>query len=152
MAASVTPEYLLEGGAYALEQCGLLLRDANLLYRSGSYASAVALAEFAQEELGGWRILRDLRTEVLGGKRLKIKDIQDACKDHESKQRAGALSSTIKADTDSKLGRLLHNSPAAAREQLEKLHRRKAKRVPSERHEQRMSALYVDPLLWSEMP
>jgi AbiV family abortive infection protein len=146
MAASVTPEYLLEGGAYALEQCGLLLRDANLLYRSGSYASAVALAEFAQEELGRWRILRDLRTEVLGGKRLKIKDIQDACKDHESKQRAGALSSTIKADTDSKLGRLLHNSTAAAREQLEKLHRRKAKRVPSERHEQRMSALYVDPL------
>jgi AbiV len=48
----VTPKYLLQGSAYALEQCGLLLRDANLLYRSGSYASAVALAVFAQEELG----------------------------------------------------------------------------------------------------
>jgi len=46
-AGSVTPEYLIEGAAYALEQCGLLLRDANLLYRSGSYASAVALAAFA---------------------------------------------------------------------------------------------------------
>ena len=63
-AASVTPEYLLEGAAYALEQCGLLLRDANLLYRSGSYASAVALALFAQEELGRWKILRKLRTQV----------------------------------------------------------------------------------------
>ena len=29
---SVTAPYLLEGAAYALEQCGLLLRDANLLY------------------------------------------------------------------------------------------------------------------------
>ena len=29
--ASVTSEYLLEGAAYALEQCGLLLRDANVL-------------------------------------------------------------------------------------------------------------------------
>ena len=51
-AASVTPEYLLEGAAYALEQCGLLLRDANLLYQSGSYASVIALAAFAQEEKG----------------------------------------------------------------------------------------------------
>jgi hypothetical protein len=49
MPASVSPEYLLEGAAYALEQCGLLLRDANLLYRNDSYASAVALAAFAQE-------------------------------------------------------------------------------------------------------
>jgi len=60
MSASVSPQYLLEGAAYALEQCGLLLRDANLLYRSGSYASAVALAAFAQEELGRWKMLLDL--------------------------------------------------------------------------------------------
>jgi hypothetical protein len=39
MAASVTPEYLLEGAVYALEQCGLLLGDANVLYRNGSYRS-----------------------------------------------------------------------------------------------------------------
>jgi len=145
-AASVTPEYLLEGAAYALEQCGLLLRDANLLYRSGSYASAVALALFAQEELGRWKILRKLRTQVLGGNRLTIKDIQDACGDHVRKQRAGALSITMKADRDSELGRLLQTSTAAAGEQLEKLRRQKAKRVPSERHEQRTSALYVDPI------
>jgi AbiV family abortive infection protein len=67
--ASVSPQYLLEGAAYALEQCGLLLRDANLLYRSGSYASAVALAAFAREELGRWKILRDLRKKVLHGDR-----------------------------------------------------------------------------------
>jgi hypothetical protein len=43
MSASVTPKYLLEGAVYALEQCGMLLRDANSLYRSASYATAVAL-------------------------------------------------------------------------------------------------------------
>ena len=31
MSASVTPQYLLEGAVYALEQCGLLIGDANLL-------------------------------------------------------------------------------------------------------------------------
>jgi hypothetical protein len=35
MPVSVSPQYLLEGAVYALEQCGLLLRDANLLYRNG---------------------------------------------------------------------------------------------------------------------
>ena len=48
-AASVAPRYLLEGAAYALEQCGLLLRDAIVLYRNGSYSSAVALAALARE-------------------------------------------------------------------------------------------------------
>jgi AbiV family abortive infection protein len=129
-----------------LEQCGLLLRDANVLYRNGSYSSAVVLAKFASEALGQWKTLRSLRTEVLGGKRLTITDIQNACRDHERKQKAGALSTTIKANTNSELGRLIHARTPAEREQLEKVRRRKAKRIPSERHEQRMSALYVDPV------
>ena len=113
MATSVTREYLLEGAAYGLEQCGLLLRDANVLYRNGSYSSAVVLAKFASEALGQWKTLRSLRTEVLGGKRLTITDIQNACRDHERKQKAGALSTTIKADTNSELGRLIHARTAA---------------------------------------
>jgi AbiV family abortive infection protein len=68
MSASVTPKYRLEGAVYALEQCGMLLRDANSLYRSASYATAVALAAFAREELGRWRILLDLHREVVGGR------------------------------------------------------------------------------------
>jgi len=57
---SVTPQFIMQGAAYALEQCGRLLRDANALYRSGSYASAVVLTAFAREELGRYRILLDL--------------------------------------------------------------------------------------------
>src|SRR5215831_19062875 len=88
-AASVTPRYLLEGAAYALEQCGLLLRDANVLYRNGSYSSAVAIALFARDELGRYRILLDLRKEVLGGNHFTIEEIGKRCKKHEHKQEAG---------------------------------------------------------------
>jgi AbiV family abortive infection protein len=149
MPATVTPEYLLRGAAYALEQCGLLLRDANVLYRNGSYASAVVLARFAQEELGRWEMLRNLRRKVLEGKRLTIEDIQEHCGDHARRQRAGMMSTTMRADQNSGLGKLLMTPFGSkgwkkARELIGKLDRQLAKRTPSDRHEQRMSALYVD--------
>ena len=149
MPASVTPEYLLQGAAYALEQSGLLLRDANVLYRDGSYASAMVLGLFAQEELGRWSMLRDLRKKVLDGKHLTVKEIQDHCGDHVSRQRAGMMSTTMRADRYSVLGNLLMTlfgsiGWSRARQQIEKLDRLKAKRTPSDRHQQRMSALYVD--------
>ena len=40
----VRPQYLLEGAGYALEQCGLLSRDANLLYQNRAYRRGVARA------------------------------------------------------------------------------------------------------------
>jgi len=149
MPASVTPEYLLQGAAYALEQSGLLLRDANVLYRDGSYASAMVLGLFAQEELGRWSMLRDLRKKVLDGKHLTVKEIQDHCGDHVSRQRAGMMSTTMRADRYSVLGNLVMTlfgsiGWSKARQQIEKLDRLKAKRTPSDRHQQRMSALYVD--------
>jgi AbiV family abortive infection protein len=149
MPTSVTPEYLLEGAAYALEQCGLLLRDANSLYSCGSYASAVAVALFAREELGRWRILLDLRKQVLDGSSLTIEKIQKRCRDHVTKQEAGMLSFVMTVDTDSPLGGILGTymtvKPGSeewktAREQLEQARQS----VPVQRHKQRMSALYVD--------
>ena len=150
---TVTPQFLLEGAVYALEQCGLLLRDANLLYRSRRYASAVALAAFAREELGRWTILLDLRRKVLGGDRLTIKQIQEACADHVRKQGAGMKSITMRADRNSGVGKILHvrmkappgtTERTAADDQIEKLDQQKKRREPDERHRLRMSALYVD--------
>jgi AbiV family abortive infection protein len=146
MGSSVTPQYLLEGAVYALEQCGLLLRDANLLYANGSYASAVALALFAQEELGRWRILLDLRKKVLAGEHLTIKEIHARCKRHERKQEAGMLSFVMRVE-DAPGGGIFgtyltveHGSEEwqTAKEQLEKA----LQTVPLERHKRRMSALY----------
>ncbi len=67
---TVSAAYLLKGAVYALQQSGLLVRDANILYRAGSYASAVVLATFAREELGRWKLLLKLRREVIQGKKL----------------------------------------------------------------------------------
>ena len=142
MPASVSPKYLLEGAAYALEQCGLLLGDANRLYQSGSYATAVALTSFAQEELGRWRLLLDLRRKVLQGKRFTIKEIQTHCGDHVRKQEAGMISITMMADRDTGLGKLLsireRAAPGskewkAANEEIKRLDRQMTKRTPSER-------------------
>jgi AbiV family abortive infection protein len=156
-AASVTPRYLLEGAAYALEQCGLLLQDANVLYRNGSYSSAVAIALFAREELGRYRILLDLRKEVLSGNHFTIEEIGKRCKKHEHKQEAGMLSFVMRIDTDIPLGGVLgtylnveHGSKEwkTAREQLQQAQQT----IPVKRHNQRMSALYVDavaPDAWS---
>jgi AbiV family abortive infection protein len=152
MPASVSPRYLLEGAAYALEQCGLFLRDANLLYRSSSCASAVALAAFAREELGRYQILLELRKKAVDGDSVTIKEIQDRCRDHVRKQEAGMMSFVIGVATDTVLGKLLDTylnaKPGSeewkmAREQLE-LDSQTTKRIPVDRHKQRMSALYVD--------
>src|SRR6516225_5698252 len=150
MSASVSPQYLLEGAAYALEQCGLLLRDANLLYRSGSYASAVALAAFAQEELGRWKMLVDLRKKVVDGDHLTVEQVRTRCGDHVRKQEAGVMSTVMRTDKDSGLGNQTRASAKpgskewkAADEEIKRLDRQKAKGAPGDRHEQRMDALYV---------
>src|SRR4051794_29506052 len=67
MSGPLTAQSLLRGAVYSLEQCGLLLGDAKLLYENGSYATALAVAAFAREDLGRWRILLKLRKRVLAG-------------------------------------------------------------------------------------
>jgi AbiV family abortive infection protein len=156
---SVTPQYLLQGAAYALEQCGLLLRDANVLYRSHSYASAVVLTAFAREELGRSEILLDLRRQASAGKTFTIAQIRDACEDHVIKQRTAMLSIVTRADRDSGLGKLLRarmeNHPQSpewrkADVELKQIDETKKKRTPSDRHEKRIAALYVEPISESE--
>jgi AbiV family abortive infection protein len=155
MADSVTPEYLLKGAVYSLEQCGVLLRDAALLYRNEAYSSAVVLAAFAREALGQWKILLGLRAEVLNGKTRTIAEIKERCNDHVAKQRAGMLSVTMRADRDTGAGRLLMSrmtgqsgTEEAKRtdDALTQITRRMKGAVPTERHKQRELALYVDPI------
>jgi AbiV family abortive infection protein len=151
---SATPEHLLRGAALALEQCGLLLGDAVCLYRNRSYASAVVMAAFAREELGRFRILRDFRQDVLNGLSVTSEQIIAACKDHVAKQSEGMFSSTLRADRDTVVGKLLiarmTNPPQSqawkdADAQLNKIIKRKDERTPNDRHLMRMRALYVEP-------
>ena len=155
MPDAVTPDYLLKGAVYSLEQCGVLLCDADLLYRRGAYASCVVLAAFAREALGQWKILLDLREEVIGGKTATIPEIKDRCSDHVQKQKAGMLSVTMRGDHGSGSGKLLMSRMEAqprteewtkTNEALEQIVRKRKKAIPAERHEQRAVALYVDPI------
>jgi AbiV family abortive infection protein len=155
---SVTPQFLLQGFAYALEQCGLLLRDANILYRSRSYAGTVVMTHSAREELGRSDILLDLWRQAPSGKTITVKQIKNACKDHVTKQREGMLSVTT-ADGESDEGKLLRakwaNPPQSperkkADEELRRIDEERIKHTPDGRHKQRLDALYVDPISESQ--
>jgi AbiV family abortive infection protein len=156
---SVTAEYLMKGYALALEQCGLLLSDAVRLYESGSYATAVVLTAFAREELGRSKILLDLWRRQRGGSTVTMEDISNACDNHVNKQRAGMLSLTIMADSETGLGKVLNdrmtNAPQSqkwkeATKTLKQIDEIKQKRTPDDRHNKRMAALYVEPKSSSE--
>jgi AbiV family abortive infection protein len=152
MIQSVSPQYLLEGAAYALQQCGLLLRDANVLYRNKSYASAVVLASFAAEELGKWTLLLELRRKVLRGDEVTLDDVKKRCIDHETKQSAGIAHITVRdfKDGGDLIAALVNATPGseerkALQEKLNSKLDEMKKRLPRERYSYRLEALYVDP-------
>lgn len=151
----VTAQFLLEGTVYALEQCGLLLRDAVVLFENHSCSGAVVLAAFAREELGRSRILLDLHIEVVErAAKITVEEIEQKCSDHVRKQAWAQLSITYQADNNSQLGKLLQTviraSPQSdesrkAQAELKEIENRKQKRTPQDRHDARETALYVEP-------
>lgn len=156
---SLTAEFILRGFALALEQCGLLLRDANGLYQRRSYGNAIVMAAFAREELGRSELLLDFWRQRRGGSTVTVKQIKAACKKHVEKQRAGMLSTTMMEDRDTPLGKLMRQRMMNARHtqewkeadtavelELERIRMR----TPDERHTDRMRALYVEPISSSE--
>jgi len=151
----VDSAYLAKGAYLALEQGGLLLRDANCLYRSGAYASALVLAAFAREEFGRAGILLDLRSKVIAGEVVTTARIERACENHVTKQEWAVLSTMMTVeDKESGLGKLLqtrlHAHPhseewKAADRELKQIDEVQRKRAKNERHKQRMRSLYVEP-------
>jgi AbiV family abortive infection protein len=126
------------------------------MYRSRSYASSVVLAAFAIEELGKSTILLDFRRQVLDRETITRDDIEKRFRDqhaHNTKQEAGTLSIDLTGDDDPEFGKWLRvrmeNDPQnpewqAASAALARIQARKRKRLPRERHQARMDALYVD--------
>jgi len=146
----VTPEFLMEGAHYALEQCGRLLHNSITLYQNESYASATVLAALAREELGKAIELRSMRREALAGATFTAKDIKRRCgTNHIQKQERGQTSIVLR---DVPLNELLGNlhDPQSdeyqrADARLQEIVAEQASRAPAERHQARMSSLYVDP-------
>jgi AbiV family abortive infection protein len=151
---AVTAQYLLEGCAYALEQCGVLLCDAAALLKNGSPPSIVTLATFAREELGRSGILFDLYVAVQNGAEVNEQDIRKKCGDHVEKQKRAQLSVMQRFPLESRAGeftKIVFTAKAdsdeyrSARKALDVLEEQKAKRTPHDRHNARMQALYVEP-------
>lgn len=149
-----TAAVLLQGAWYALEQCGILLRDAVVLYRTNAYPSAVALAMIGREELGKHRMLLDeWKNAESTGKLPSVGDIQAAFTDHVDKQKRALLSLTFIGEPGSVLDKAMrtrfkHKPGDAEYQESEKVLQTAleslAKRSPDLRHTARMRALYVD--------
>jgi AbiV family abortive infection protein len=157
MSKFVGSDHLLEGAVYALEQCGLLLRDANTLYRAKAYASAVVLAAFAREELGRWRMLVGLWREVRKGKEVTVADVEKHCWGHVEKQTAGMVSVAIRGHEEG--GELIRALASAVpgteewkaiQDKIDDIVVGIRNHIPDERHETRQSALFVDPISANE--
>lgn len=151
----MTADFLLKGAVYALEQCGLLLHDAARLYEHGSFATAVAVGGFAREELGRHRLLRDKWQKLVQRRKsVTLKQIQGACADHVKKQEWGQIATVLRGSLNDRIGKLIRaafeHEPGSrehleAEQQLKQIREAKRRRTPKDRHEQRMTALYVGP-------
>jgi len=149
---NVSEDVLLKGAWYSIEQSGWLLRDAVTLYSKQRYASAVALALLAREELGRYHILLELWRKAVNGKPVSVGDVRAASDNHVIKQRAAQLSVVYRAESGgvAELLRIrLNAGPGTpewikADEQLRQLDEKKLKRTPSNRHSTRMRTMYVD--------
>jgi AbiV family abortive infection protein len=100
---TLSPDMLLRGAWYALEQGGLLLRDAVALYELGRHSTAMSIALVAQEELGKFQILLELRASTLKGQSLTGKEVRKECKDHHKKQRDGQGGVMLKGEAGAEL-------------------------------------------------
>jgi len=150
--APVPEGRLAEGAWYASRQAGLLLEDASRLFDAGRSGTAIALAMFAREEIGKARLLFGLAAETASGRKITVVDVRAECVDHEGKQEAAVFSISLSAPRDSAAAEIMkrvfsREDSDDAREVLEQLGRlvqAKRRRTPSDRHEARLRALYVD--------
>jgi AbiV family abortive infection protein len=150
----VAAAVLLKGAWYSLEQCGILLRDAVVLYRSKAYASAVVLAMFGREELGKHRmLLEEWRKAERTGNLPPVEAIQAAGADHVDKQRRAVLGLTFTTEGPSVFGtaietQIKHKPQDAEYQAAEKVIQAAlkslAKQAPDARHTARTRTLYVD--------
>jgi AbiV family abortive infection protein len=148
-------ELLLTGAAFALENCGDLLREAVAMNHRGSYGFAVATAMFAREELGKFRMLRERFETVAAGGTVDLNDLASRngpLFGHIDKQEEAVLSVVTHLKRDSpewKAWSALNDCDPGtpewqkAQNEWETFTKAREKALPKERHNRRMAAMYV---------
>jgi AbiV family abortive infection protein len=152
---AISSRYILKGAWYAIEQAGHLLNDAAILYRRGRLSTAAGLALLAREELGKGVLLLGAWKNVAidGGHIATRKELQKLIQGHAEKQERGTMWVALRGrGDDGPLDRLLsaHRSDDAgvrdaAAKQLHEMSAALRKRLPDDRHGDRLKAFYVDP-------
>lgn len=155
MVQPVSSQVLLEGGWYALEQCGRLLDDAAHMFNSGRHGTAAGIALVGREELGKAWLLFKLSTEVAGGLQLTPAQVRERIEGHPQKQKASAFSVGVRAQEGSQLAELSRRASAdtesaetedaqAARREMDDAMERMRRSLPGKRQALREGAFYVD--------
>jgi AbiV family abortive infection protein len=141
---------VLLGSVYALQQAGLLLEDAVILFDRGRRATAAGLALFAREEIGRHRILKKVWSDMAPDALKPAKEINKCCQDHVTKHREAQRSYVLRADT-AQLEELLQSQmkggPQAVRNgrpRLDAIRAQREKRAPTDRARFRETSFYVD--------
>src|SRR5215471_8995026 len=103
---TLTPDDLIHGAWYALEQCGLLLNDAWILLQHARHATAASIAMIAREELGRYEMLLDFwRETVVNGIHPSVNEVRSKLERqrgvHLEKQRRGGGTLIYRGDGDS---------------------------------------------------
>ena len=152
MSRDLSPDDLMHGAMYAMEQGGHLLRDAVAMYTSSRYASSMVLGVFAREEIGRATILLEMRKNAIAtGSAVSVKAVAEACDDHVTKLTRGRGGITFEWGPERSADlKGLWADPQS--EEFKKAHAfvddlvaRKARRDPDDTHQKRMRALYVEP-------
>jgi AbiV family abortive infection protein len=151
VASCVTEQTLLQGAWYALEQAGQLFDSAVTLFDAEQFGIASGVAMLGREELGRYKILRSLANDVSKGHVISVEYVRAECEDHEQKQRAATLSTTMRTQRGTRLDDALptqmHETPGShawrdADEVLALATASKIKRTPADRHQLRFKSFY----------
>jgi AbiV family abortive infection protein len=141
---------LRAGSLFALEQAGHLLNDALLLYSERRYASGLALAVFAREEIGRSQLLAELAVRAEGGELVTAPMVKAACDEHEKKLKLAytgvsiAFNAAEGAHILPVLGNRSHPDHAKVRAAFDRRVRTIRGQMPKQNHAARMRSVYVD--------
>lgn len=142
---AVAPDLLLQGSFFAMEQAGLLLRDAHLLYRNRRWPSALALAVLCIEELGKSTFLYQAVKLALASQPITREMILRTYLSHKKKLVYGRSIYTVAAEVDSWGEPPDIHSPELLEylKRMEEADQAELERAPLKTHAERMDALYV---------
>lgn len=152
----LTDQFLFKGAGLSLKNACNIINASVYLLDKKYYPQAVALATYAHEQIGQFRILEEIYFDAEAKKRITPFDLKKKLESgHVYKQMKAVSGIGLTYPRDSQQGILNENFHKAIREQdfekikeLEKdrqaLVDRKRKRMPQDRENTRLKSLYVD--------